>query len=213
MTDAGIEHKAFIRAALASERYRILCLLGVLGALMVGLIIRNLALGQLRLLYVQTLVLTVVIAYEVFALAIVKKAQRLEQSVPRSIWYINILVDSGLPTIALFILIESQLMGAYEALVAPAVFLYFIFITLSTLRLSPRLSLLTGLMSCLGYLAASFYVQQQYPAPDASSSLIPAFNYLYAGMILAGGIAASVVAGQIRDHVDAALREAASQSD
>ncbi|HSQ19559.1 MAG TPA: PP2C family protein-serine/threonine phosphatase [Blastocatellia bacterium] len=211
MSEAGIEYKAFEHAELSSESYRIRCLLCVLAALMLGLLVRNLASGQLRLLYAQSLALTLALAYEIFALAAVKKALSTQRSVPRPIRYINILVDPGLPTLALFIMIESQLVSPSQALVAPAVFLYFIFIILSTLRLSPGLSLLTGLMSSLGYLAASFHVQQQHPAPDAGSSIIPTFNYIYAGMILAGGIAAAVVAGQIRNHVDAALREAALQ--
>ena len=104
MSEERIEYKAFRRAELSSESYRILCLLGVLGALMFGLIVRNLAGGQLRLFYAQMLVLTLAVAYEIYALAIVKKALSTERSVPRSIWYINILIDAGLPTLGLFIL-------------------------------------------------------------------------------------------------------------
>jgi serine phosphatase RsbU (regulator of sigma subunit) len=48
-----------------------------------------------------------------------------------------------------------------------------------------------------------------YPDPDARLAAFPRAVYLiYAGLILAGGIVAAIVAGQIRIHVRAALREA-----
>src|SRR5262249_41005160 len=146
----------------------------------------------------------------IFALVTVKRALRSEREVPRSIWLINILIDAGLPTLGLFVLIESRFTGPYEALVAPAVFLYFLFIILSTLRLSPSLSLLTGLISALGYLGAAYYVHQRYPRPDTGTPALPLIYATYAGLILAGGVAAAVVAAQIRKHVCAALREAES---
>jgi serine phosphatase RsbU (regulator of sigma subunit) len=211
MTEKRIESKAFRSAALRSESKRILWLLCILGALLPGVIVRNLAAGQVRLLYAQTLLLVLAVAYEIFALGIVKRALRMEQDVSPSLWLINILVEAAFPTLALFILIESRLTAPYQALVAPAVFLYFLFIILSTLRLSPSLSFLAGLMSALGYLASALYVHQRYPDPDSVASILPRVYVTYASLILAGGIAAAVVAAQIRNHVRAALREAELQ--
>jgi serine phosphatase RsbU (regulator of sigma subunit) len=206
-----IESEAFRRSALSSEAKRILWLLGILGALTLGVIARNLAARQVGLLSAQLLVLALAVAYETLALAIVKKALRTEQKVPRSIWLTNVIVEAALPTAGLFILIETQFAGPYQALVAPAVFLYFIFIILSTLRLSPSLSLLTGVMSALGYLASTVYVHQRYPNTATGAFALSVVYFFYAGLILAGGIAAAVVAGQIRNHVFAALREAELQ--
>lgn len=211
MSEERVEYKTFQREALKSEANRILGLLCVLGALMLGVTARNIAAGQFRLLYAQMLVLALAIAYEIFALAIVKRALRLEQDVPPGSWLINVVIEAALPTIAIFMLIESRFTSPYEALVAPAVFLYFLFIILSTLRLSPSLSLLTGLMSALGYLAAAFYVHQRYWDPKAELSVLPLNYFIYAGLILTGGIVAAVVSGQIRNHVFAALRKAELQ--
>lgn len=207
----SLESKAFRQAALNSESYRILWLLCILGALIPGLIARNLAAGQVRLLYTQLLGLMLVVAYEAFALAKIKNALGKQEDVPSAVLVTNMLIEAALPTLGLFILIESRFTSPIGALVAPAVFLYFLFIILSTLRLSPILSLSTGLMSALGYLAASFYVHQHYSDAETGPFALPAVYFIYATLILGGGVAAAVVAAQIRKHVYAALREAELQ--
>lgn len=211
MSEVRVEYNTFQREALKSESNRILGLLCILVALMFLVIARNIAAGQLRLLYAQVLVLALAIAYETFALVIVKRALRLEQDVPPGRRLINVVIEAGLPTLGLFILIESRFTNPHQALVAPAVFLYFLFIILSTLRLSPSLSLLTGLMSSLGYFAAAFYVHQRYPDPKVGPSALPLDYFIYAGLIMTGGILAAFVSGQIRNHVNAALQKAELQ--
>ncbi|HSE99049.1 MAG TPA: PP2C family protein-serine/threonine phosphatase, partial [Blastocatellia bacterium] len=203
-----IESREFQRAALNSETSRIIGLLCLLGTLMIYAVASGLAAGGSRLLLAQILVLAVAIAYEALMLAAVKGALRHERDVPPVMWTLSTLIETQLPTIALLLLIRSQLMDPYQALVAPAVFLYFLFIILSTLRLSPFLSFLTGLMSALGYIAVTFYVRRQYPSPVAGPSDFTLYHFIYAGLILAGGIISAVVAGQIRNHVHAALRKA-----
>src|SRR5689334_18644568 len=194
MSEQTVESKAFQRAALSSESQRIIGLLCMLGALMLGVIVRNLATGQFQLLYWQPLALALAIGCEAFTLAMVKRALRTEQDVAPTVWLFNVLIESGLPTLTLFLLIESQYMNPYQALFAPAVLLYFLFIILSTLRLRPSLSALTGLLSALGYLAVSAYVMRLYPRPDAESSTFPLVYSSYAGLIFTGGIISAVVA-------------------
>jgi len=210
-SESRIESASFKRAALSSESYRISWLLWMLGALAIGVGIRDFAAGQFRLLFAQLVVILLALAYEWFALVKVKHALRTEQELSSAIWVMNVLVEAALPTLALFTLIRNKFFEPYEGLVAPAVFLYFLFIILSTLRLSPQLSLLSGLTSALGYLLVTFYVHLVFPATTTSSFAIPLTYLIYAGLILTGGIAAAVVAGQIRSHVYAALREAELQ--
>jgi serine phosphatase RsbU (regulator of sigma subunit) len=207
MTEDRIESKAFERAALGSESHRILAVLCLLGILMFGVIARNLATGQFRLLYWQSLALAFAVACEALTLAMVKRVIRTGQDVPQVIWLLDVVVAAGLPTLALFLLIESRFLNPYQGLVAPAVLLYFLFIILSTLRLSPRLSTLTGLLSALGYLAVTAHVIRLYPRPDGVQSALPLIYFIYAGMIAAGGLVSAVVAGQIRNHVFAALHK------
>jgi len=204
----SVEHRSFQRAVLRSESERIVWIIAVLCILFIGVVARNLAAGQGRLLLVQTVVLAVAIAYEALASFVVKRALRNDRPVPRVFWLVNVIVESGIPTLGLFILVESQVVSPLEALVAPAVFLYFIFIILSTLRLNPGVSLGTGLLSSVGYVGVVLYVRGYYDAANAGTSVMP-FRYLiYATLLLTGGIAAAIVASQIKKHVYGALREA-----
>jgi serine phosphatase RsbU (regulator of sigma subunit) len=205
-----LESRAFQRAALKSESYRILGLLGLLGALMLYAIARGLAALQFRLLLAETLLLTLAICYEALMLRVVKGALQRERDVTRVIWVLNVLLETQIPTIALFLLIKSGLMSPYHVLVAPAMLIYFFFIILSTLRLSPLLSSLTGLAAALGYLAITFYTVMRYPSSEANLIVLfpPTLYFIYASLLLAGGIVAAFVARQIRVHVAAALHEA-----
>lgn len=209
--ESPIESRSFKRAALSSEAYRIFWLFWILGALIVFVSARDIAAGQFRLLFAQLLGLLLVSAYETFALVKVKQALRAERELSPAIWVMNVLVEAALPTLALFTLIQSRFLEPYQGLVAPAVFLYFLFIILSTLRLSPPLSLLSGVSSAAGYLLVAFYVHQQFPVMATRRFAVPLTYFTYAGLILTGGIAAAVVANQIRRHVYGALREAELQ--
>ena len=212
MNTHSIQSEAFRRASLKSESYRILGLLCVLCAVLVFAIVRDLVAGEFRLLVTQTLLLSFAVAGEALVLAVVKRAIRLDRDVPSAVWILNVLMESLFPTLGLLLLIESQYLDPYRSLVAPVVLVYLLFIILSTLRLSPMLSLLTGVFSALGYLAVTFYTFARYPISDAGVAVFPSSVYFfYAGLILAGGIIAAAVAGQIRSHVLAALREAELQ--
>jgi serine phosphatase RsbU (regulator of sigma subunit) len=214
MSVENIESHAFYHATLKSEWYRIVGLLGLLAALSVFTIVRVLDVRDFRLLTAQIVVLALVIAHELFMLRAVRKALKEDKEVPPVIWALNVFIESQLPTVALFLLIASQFVSPYQALVAPAVLLYFLFIILSTLRLSPTLTLLTGLFSSLGYLLVTFYVEDAFHTSEErlGAFRLP-FYLVYASLILAGGIVGALVAAQIRNHVAAALREAQLESE
>ncbi|MFL6230656.1 MAG: PP2C family protein-serine/threonine phosphatase [Pyrinomonadaceae bacterium] len=210
MSVEQIKSGAFRRAALESESYRIQGLLALLGVLLVFAVVKNLATGHLRLLLAETLLLGLVIAYKVVKLVVVKRALRRGTTFAEAAWAVpGILIETQIATITLFISIESGLMSPYQMLVAPAMLVYFFFIILSTLRLSPFLSLLTGLASALGYLGVTIYTGARFPNAGAGvGAFPPTIFFIYAGLLLASGAVAAFVAGQIRVHVSAALHEA-----
>jgi serine phosphatase RsbU (regulator of sigma subunit) len=214
MSEQRIKSEAFRQAALKSESYRVLGLLFVLGALLIYTIARGYALGLWRLLAAETLLLLLAIAYEAYLLKLVKKAIREKGEVGFATFIVNLLVETQIPTLALFIMIRNQTLSPYLLLVAPVMLVYFFFIILSTLRLSPTLSILTGLLSAAGYLAVVFYTFAIYPATPQNA---PVFSmkiyFVYAGLIAVGGGVAAFVAGQLRSHVAAALREAELQGE
>jgi len=209
MSDDALKSEAFQRAVLTSESYRSTGLLFLLGALAIFAIVRGFATSDIRIVVLQFVFLALVIAQEVIMLRTIKRALRGETEVASKKWVLNILLESQIPTVALFLLVGGPWLSPYQALVAPAVFVYFLLIILSTLRLNPTLSTLTGLLSALGYLFVTFYTTIRFQDSDARSHALPMTVYfLYAALIFGSGILAAVVARRIRGYVAATLREA-----
>lgn len=209
MGSDALQSKAFERASLKSESYRVIVLLVVLAALTVFVIARGIATSSYFLLFAELAVLALVIAHESVMLHAIRSAIRDDAAVVAELWIFNVLIESQLPTVTLFILLLSQAMSPYQVLVAPAIAIYFLFIMLSTLRLRPSLTLITGILAALGYLFVFFYISFRFADSAAAATRFPDSVYaVYAAVIFIFGIIAAAVARQIRGYVRAALREA-----
>ncbi|HSE18689.1 MAG TPA: SpoIIE family protein phosphatase [Pyrinomonadaceae bacterium] len=201
----ALQSSAFERASLRSESYRVIAMLCVLGATTIFVAARGVATQNYSLLIGQIIVLALVIAHESVMLHAIKSALRDDVTVIPELWVFNVLIESQLPTVALFVLLLTGWMTPYQVLVAPAIAIYFLFITLSTLRLRPSLTVVTGFLSAVGYLVIVLYVHLSF----TDSTAFPFPVYLaYAALILVAGIIAATVAGQIRGYVTVAVREA-----
>ena len=211
--DDLLQSRAFERASLKSESYRIVALLCVVGAILLFTVIRGIATQSYMLLAAQAVVLALVIAHEAVMLRAVRSALRDDAAVLPELWVFNVLIESQLPTVALMVLLLAQWMTPYQVLVAPAIVVYFLFITLSTLRLRPSLTFLTGLLSALGYLFVAMLVQFRSDPPAAAEAFPFPVYVVYAVLIFAAGIIAAFVADQVRGYVRAALREARLQNE
>lgn len=209
MSEAAVKSKAFQRAALTSESYRTTGLLCLLGTLAIFVVVRGIVTGDFPLVVLQFVFLAFVIAHEVLMLRAIRRALRDGGEIASDKLVLNVFLESQIPTVAILFLLGGPWLSPYQALVAPAVLIYFLLIILSTLRLSPALTALTGLLSALGYLFVTAYTAMRFQNSAAESDALPMNIYfIYAGVILTGGILAAVVAGRIRTHVAAALREA-----
>lgn len=209
-TNNILKSRAFERASLKSESYRVVALLCVLVAITVFALVRGVATQNYLLLIGQIIILALVIAHESVMLHAIRTALRDDATVVPELWVFNVLIESQLPTVALFVLLLAEWMTPYQVLVAPAIVIYFLFITLSTLRLRPSLTLVTGVLSAIGYLLVVFYVHLSF----SDSTAFPLPVYLaYAGLIFAAGIIAAAVARQIRGYVTAAVREVKLESE
>jgi serine phosphatase RsbU (regulator of sigma subunit) len=118
---------------------------------------------------------------------------------------VNLTVEVLVPTLALFLLTGISLLGPYRTLVAPVVLAFPLLIILSTLRLDPRLCRLTGVLSGLGYFAATAYTFSRFPRPPGAFQL-PMY-VTYGLLLILAGFVAGAVAGEIRKHVLASLQE------
>ena len=212
--DNDLKSPAFERASLKSESYRVVALLCILGGIAVLAIIRGLITQNYLLLISQLIILAFVIAHESVMLHAIRSALRDDENVVPELWAFNVLIESQLPTAALFVLLLTQWMPPYQVLVAPAIAIYFLFIILSTLRLRPGVTLVTGILSALGYLIVTFYVELRFRDSTVDADRFPFAVYVvYAGLIIAAGIIAAAVARQVRGYVTAALREAKLEND
>src|SRR5262245_6483316 len=210
MTKGILKSEAFHRAALQSESYRSVGLLILLGALAVFVVARGIAIGEYGVLGLQLVLLGLVMAHEALMLRAIKRAINSRREIGPEKWVLNVFVESQIPTVGLFVLLSGSFLTAQQVLVAPIVLLYFLLIILSTLRLNPTLTFLTGLLSALGYLLVTLVTGMT----AADSARFPlAFFLAYSGSIFASGILAAIVASRIRKHVAAALREAELKSE
>lgn len=211
-----IESPSFRAAELRSEQTRVTALLIACAALLAIVLLRGalaVAAGRYGEAWPFAVLIAAMAVYEALWLRLVKSALAAGQSVSRARWSVNILVETLVPTLALFLQIHTPSFGPERTLSSPVILLYLIFIILSTLRLDPGLSRLAGLYSAVGYAAASVYILVSYPEIARVDPLVVYGGFLSTvALLVLGGLAAGTVARQIRQHVVAALRDAENRA-
>jgi hypothetical protein len=75
-------------------------------------------------------------------------------------------VETSIPAFAIAFL-TRHIELAYRPLASPALLVFFVFIILSTLRLSWRISILSGVVASVTYLGAALYLGWRLPLPGA----------------------------------------------
>lgn len=210
MINDQIESAAFQNAELASERLRIFGVLGFLALFVLVLVVRAFV---VRTVIVSTewgwslLLASVLIGYELWGLRCVQLALKGGGRLPPTFWILSTVVETSMPALAIAFLASRHIEVAYRPLASPAVLVFFIFIILSTLRLSPRICILSGVIASVTYVCAAFYLGWRLPLPGNTAPVTQTSVSLYAITLFAGGVVAAGVATQIRKHVVAALRE------
>lgn len=138
----------------------------------------------------------VIILFELLTLFMVNKKLRSDnKELPSFLQYINAFMEVSLPSVV--ILFIAGQFPSFNVLESPVVFIYFIYIILSTLRLNFKLSLLYGLLSAVAYTVFSITLYHRFEASDAGRALILLFS----------GIAAGFVARQIKTGIKNSLME------
>jgi len=212
MTDERLESMAFIEARLRSERLRIWIVLAAIGAV---LLLRALRAATVRghenlmSLYMTAGLLALLAAYESAMLRRVDRAIQARRDFANWVWLGNTILETSLPAFAVAFISSASIDPAYRALANPAGLGFFLFISLSTLRLNPMLCRLAGLTAAVSYLAAAVHLGWRPSVGGEASLLAPekaVFGYAIAFIV--GGFVSGMIAGEIRKQVQAALREA-----
>jgi len=213
MTNPRAESIAFQEALLKSEHLRIRIVLGAILAAFLLRTIRGIILGGGHENFISWLMmfglLGLFVTYEFLMLRAVNRAIQGARLLPNWMWFSSILLESLLPALAVAFLSSDSIDPIYRPLANPAALAFFVFISLSTLRLNPTFCRLSGLAAAVSYLAAATYLGWRPPLSGGTSLLSPqraVFSYAIA--LIIAGFVAGVVAGEVRKQVDAALREA-----
>jgi adenylate cyclase len=139
----------------------------------------------------------VVILFELLSLAHINQRIRSKKRAIRQVMqYINAGLEICLPSaIMIYVALEYS---SYNVLQSPALFIYFIFIILSTLRLNPALSVFCGLLAAVSCASFSLFLYGHFNSNDAARCFILLFS----------GVSAALVAKQIRIGINNSLEEA-----
>src|SRR5271169_1824149 len=207
------ESPAFRQALLKSERLRIFILFFAVGVALLFRFIRTLVAWNPeneRDLFWLALSAAVLVVIELFVLRAIGPAIKSAGRLSQPYWLLNIVLETCFPAVLIAFISSSTIAPEFRALVNPAFLLYFVLITLSTLRLNPAVCVLCGVASGATYLLAAYYHgwSPRWILADASLFAPKKIVTAYAVSILVAGLAAALVAREIRNQVEAALREA-----
>jgi serine phosphatase RsbU (regulator of sigma subunit) len=214
MQQQEIHFAAFGQARLKTERLRILGVVIFAGVLVLVTAVRTLILhtGVLLNLWLGDVgVIALLVIYELAALRWIRRAQATGGSIPSAWWKFGMMFEALLPAFWMAVLSSSRVEPEYQPLANPAVLVFFIFIMLSILRVSPGTSVAAGLMAGAAYLAASVYIGWRPALPGSAAPVTQTMVPLYAIIFIMGGVLAGGIAREVRDHVQAAVREAEAQ--
>jgi adenylate cyclase len=206
------------REILVSERRRMLILAALL-AFILALILSavTFAPGLVRSIYHDRLptraaliAFSAYIAYELLAAALLTILLRRGRNFPVVGRYMNALIETSFPTVLLYLLAgylsAPVIFGTWPAL------LYFLFIILSTLRLSFALSAFTGAVAAVELFAlASVTLHLGWRTDDPNFSI--GYHLTRSAVLLAAGLLAGYVGATVKGHFQRALAAASARDE
>ena len=138
-----------------------------------------------------------ILLFEVVSFIVISKHLRSnKKSIPFAARYVNTVIEVCLPSGMIFIIARQY--PQFNVLNSPVVYIYFVFIILSTLRLNFWLSFFCGALSGASYFTFSYFLYEHFYASDGVKIAILLFS----------GIAAGLVAREIRTGISRLLVEA-----
>lgn len=210
MSATPIASVSFHEAELRSERLRLLAVIGFLTIFVCVTAIRVFVVRTVAgtNTWIWSILLAAgAIAYEAWMLRKVTLASKAKHALPAQFWFVSTIVETSIPAFVLAFLTSNQFEIAYRPLANPALLVFFIFIILSTLRLDPWISILSGVVASITYVCAAIYLGWRLPLPGAPAPATQTSVTLNIITLFIAGLVAAAVAREIRKHLQAALRE------
>ncbi|MGB0525147.1 MAG: adenylate/guanylate cyclase domain-containing protein [Flammeovirgaceae bacterium] len=150
--------------------------------------------------------------FELYVLLQIRKLAKKKQNFPRKIRYLGTFVEITFPsTVILFTAISEN---THTFLDSPAFLFYFFFLILSPLRLDFYLSIFTGAVAFLEYLAISSWVLKNHLTEHARSlSSLHAYHIEKSVVLLISGVIAGFVAREIHRKIKSAAAAEQERND
>lgn len=149
-----------------------------------------------------------IILYELWMLRRINRALHEGRSLASWFWVLSTILETSIPAVVIAFLSSREIEAAYRPVATPALLGFFIFIILSTLRLTNWICYLSGAVAAVTYVSAALHLGWRPPVPGIAASPAQTSVTSNAILFLVGGAVAGIVAGQIRKFIEAALREA-----
>lgn len=188
---------------LRSERRRIIIIIGIflfaLGYRFADSVIftPDAETERIQSLAIVLLFPVIIIIFEIFCLMYINRRLRTGgKKIPMVMQYLNTAVEICLPS--LIMLSVAKQYPHYDMMRSPALYIYFIFIILSTLKLNFPLSFFCGFLAAAFYVTFTIAAKQVFDSNDAGRAII----------LLLSGVAAGLVANQIRNGINNSVKEA-----
>lgn len=209
-------HRAFVRGIMETERLRMKTLIVVsivvlatvsMVALFIPQFIEQVWKKQVSLSYLYAIFIPFII-FECIAVTVISWEMKHARDIPVVRRYLNALVETSLPTIALGV--QMTHMGDERALSFVVPMLYFVFIILSTLRLDFWLSTFTGAVAAVQMFGmAMFYPAYHGASYDPWTEM--SFHIARSVVLLGGGVLAGAVGAQLRRQFVASIAAATAR--
>ncbi|WP_045097632.1 adenylate/guanylate cyclase domain-containing protein [Legionella fallonii] len=127
-----------------------------------------------------------------------------KKNMPTLLRYVNSFIEISIPTVAI-IIISLDKTPVY-VMVMPLVFIYFIFIILTSLTLNEWISRFSGLIAAVEYWGLSYYFLYNSDTSGIDYTIMGWFAFAARGvLLLMGGVATGFVTAQIKKQLDAAF--------
>jgi adenylate cyclase len=147
--------------------------------------------------YIIILILFLFLLREIVVIRYINKKLKADQNISNRVRYITNFIEVSIPSIIL--LSTGFFLETTEVLVSPVLFLYFIFIILSTLSLEFKISVSIGIIAAVEYLLVFFILNERFADPTGKiifNSIL--FHFGKANLLMVGGIVSGFVANQIK---------------
>ena len=206
----NIASSAFDEARLRTERLRVLGVIFIISTFAITGAIRIYLFGS-HMTHIGVYIALVLIIYELLVLRAVQRSIKSGPRIPDWFWTLNVVIEMSVPALGVAFLVSDRILPDFRPIATSWVLLFFPFLILSTLRLSPVVSCVAAITGAVEYLLAAAYngwhLRSDLQTNFVTHSAVPFF----AVMICATGLVAALVAREIRAHVEAALREAEAE--